>query len=180
MRLKDQYKKEVIKKMQEKFSFVNIFEVPKIEKAVINAGIGRFSKDKLYIKNVVDSLTAITGQKPILTKARQSISSFKIREGMVVGVSVVLRGDRMYDFLEKLIKITFPRVRDFRGILEKNVDRSGNLNIGIKEHIAFPEIRADQADNIFGLEIAIVTSAKNHKHGLELFKFLGFPFKKEN
>ncbi len=180
MRLKEQYQKEIVKKMKEKFAYANIFEVPKVEKLVINVGMGRHAKDKMYIANVVESLTGISGQKPILTKAKQSISAFKIREGMTVGACVNLRGQRMYDFLEKLINISFPRVRDFRGINEKNVDKSGNLNIGFKEHTAFPEIKADQVDNVFGLEINIVNSAKNHNEGLELFKLMGFPFKKNN
>ena len=178
MRLKDRYKKEIVKKLQEKYSYSNIFEVPKIEKIVINVGMGRHSKEKLYIENVVKSLTLMSGQKPVLTKAKKSIASFKVREGAVVGASVILRGSRMYDFLEKLVNVTFPRVRDFRGIIEKNVDKSGNLNVGFKEHVAFSEIRDDQVDNIFGLEIAVVSSAKNHEEGFELFKLIGFPFKK--
>ncbi len=180
MRLKDKYKKEIVKKMQEKFSYANIFDVPKIEKVVLNVGMGRHSKEKLYIENVEKSLTAITGQKVMLTKAKKSIASFKVREGQIVGCSVILRRDRMYDFLEKLVNVTFPRVRDFRGILEKNIDRSGNLNIGFKEHVAFPEIKADQTDNVFGLEIAVVNSATNYEEGLELCKQFGFPFKKED
>lgn len=179
MKLKELYKKEVTKKLQEKFKYSNVFEIPKVEKVVLNVGMGRHTKEKLYIENVVKSLTAISGQKPLLTKAKKSISAFKIREGMTVGSSVTLRGDRMYDFLEKLVNATFPRVRDFRGIDKKNVDKCGNLNIGFKEHIAFPEIRADQVDNVFGLEIAIVSSAKNQEEGIELFDLLGFPFKKE-
>lgn len=177
MRLKEKYKKEISKKMQETFAYSNIFEIPRIQKVVVNVGMGRHSKEKLYIDNVVKSLTAISGQKPVLTKAKKAISSFKIREGMVVGACVTMRGDRMYEFLEKLINVTFPRVRDFRGILEKNVDKTGNLNIGFKEHSAFPEIRADQVDNLFGLEINIACSAKNHKEGVELYKLMGFPFK---
>jgi large subunit ribosomal protein L5 len=177
MRLKDKYKKEVTKQMQEKFSYANVFEIPKIEKVVLNVGMGRHSKEKLYIDNVVKSLTAISGQKPVLTKAKKAISSFKIRQGMIVGACVTIRGDRMYEFLEKLINVTFPRVRDFRGIVEKNVDRSGNLNIGFKEHTPFPEVRADQVDNPFGLEINIATTAKTHEEGLALMKFFGFPFK---
>ncbi len=179
MRLKDQYKKEIAKKLQEKYSYSNVFEIPKISKVVINVGMGRHSKEKLYIDNVVNSLTAIAGQKPVLTKAKKSISSFKIRQGMIVGACVTLRGQRMYDFLEKLVNATFPRVRDFRGISENNVDRSGNLNIGFKEHVCFTEIKDGQVDNIFGLEVTIVSTAKNHEEGFELFKLFGFPFKKE-
>lgn len=177
MRLKEKYKKEIAPKMMEKFAYSNISEIPKIEKVVLNVGMGRHSKEKLYIDNVVKSLTAISGQKPVLTKAKKAIASFKVREGMVVGACVTMRGDRMYEFLEKLVNVTFPRVRDFRGIMEKNVDRSGNLNIGFKEHTAFPEIRADQVDNIFGLEVNIACTAKNREEGLEMFKLFGFPFK---
>jgi len=178
MRLKDKYKKEIAKQLQEKYSYSNVFEIPKVTKVVLNVGMGRHSKEKLYIDNVFNSMTAIAGQKPVLTKAKKSISSFKIREGMIVGCCVTLRGQRMYEFLEKFINATFPRVRDFRGIEEKNVDRGGNLNIGFKEHVCFPEIKDGQVDNIFGLEVTVVSTAKNHEEGFELFKLMGFPFKK--
>ena len=168
----------IIPKLKKKFGYKNIHEVPKLIKVVINVGFGRHTKEKAYIKNVVDSLTRISGQKPILTKARLSISSFKIREGMTIGACVTLRGTRMYDFIEKLVGTTFPRIRDFRGIEVKNVDRTGNLTVGFKEHLAFPEVRPDEVDNIFGLEVSIATTAKNHDEGLELFKLMGFPFKK--
>ena len=178
MRLKDKYKKEIAKKMQEKFSYANVFEVPKIQKVVLNVGMGRHSKEKLYIENVEKSLTAIVGQKVMLTKAKKSIASFKVREGQTVGCSVTLRRDRMYDFLEKLINVTFPRVRDFRGISLKSVDRQGNLTVGFKEHLSFPEIKPDEIDNVFGLEVCLSTSAKTKEEGEELFKLMGFPFKK--
>ena len=180
MRLQAEYKKNILPKLKEKFSYKNNFEAPCLEKVVINVGFGRHNKDKAYIDNVVKSLTRISGQKPVLTKAKKSIASFKIREGMTIGSCVVLRGKRMYDFVEKLVNVTFPRVRDFRGISEKHIDRSGNMTIGIKEHIAFPEINADEIDNVFGLEVSLATSAKTKESGLELFKLMGFPFKKEN
>ena len=179
MKLKDLYKKEITKKLKEKFAYSNVLEIPKVEKVVINVGMGRHSKEKAYIENVVNALTRISGQKPVLTKAKKSISAFKIREGMVVGASVILRREKMYDFLERLVNVTFPRVRDFRGIDAKNIDKCGNLNIGFKEHTAFPEIQADEIDNVFGLEVTIVTSAKTKEEGKELFDLMGFPFKKE-
>jgi len=179
MRLKEKYNKEVVPKLKEKFGYKNINQVPKITKAVVNVGFGRHAKEKAYIEKVVDGLKRISGQKPVMAKARKSISSFKIREGMVIGASVKLRGARMYDFIDKLINITFPRVRDFRGISEKIIDRQGNLTVGIKEHLSFPEIKADDVENIFGLEISLSTNAKTREEGLEMFRLMGFPFKKK-
>lgn len=179
MKLQDLYKKKIIASLKEKFGYKNDLAVPKLEKVVINVGFGRFSKDKAYIDNIVSSLTRISGQKPVLTKAKKSISAFKVREGNVVGAIVTLRGKRMYDFVEKLIHISFPRVRDFRGINEKSVDTKGNLTVGFREHLAFPEIKADEVDKIHGLEVCINTTAKTQEEGLELFKLMGFPFKKE-
>lgn len=180
MKLQELYKKEILPKLKEKFQYKNNLQVPRVEKVVINVGVGRHSKDKGFVDNVQKTLTNITGQKPVLTKAKKAISAFKIREGMIMGVAVILRGQRMNDFIEKLVNISFPRVRDFRGINEKQVDRTGNLTVGFKEHSSFPEIKADETDNIHGLEISIATTAKTHEEGLELFKLLGFPFKKED
>lgn len=179
MKLKEKYKKQIIPELKKKFDYRNDMEAPGIKKIVLNVGFGRHVKEKAYISAVFDSLTRISGQKPVFTKARKSISSFKIREGMTIGASVVLRGQMMYDFLDKLINVSFPRVRDFRGLDEKSIDRNGNYTIGFKEHLAFPEIKADEVDNIFGLEVCIATSAKTKEEGLELFKLLGFPFKKK-
>ncbi len=178
MRLKELYKKQIVPKLKERFGYKNNLEAPRLEKVVVNVGFGRHSKEKTYINNIESSLTRITGQKPIFTKAKKSISSFKIREGMVIGAAVTLHGQRMYDFVEKLISIAFPRVRDFRGISAKSVDQSGNLTVGFREHLAFPEISADEVDKIHGLEVSIATTAKTHKEGLELFTLMGFPFKK--
>jgi len=180
MRLQELYKKEIIKRLKEKFSYDNVMQAPKLEKVVLNVGFGRHAKDKAYIQSVKEGITAISGQKPVLTKARKSISAFKIREGMTIGCAVVLRGQRMYDFVEKLVNVTFPRVRDFRGISEKHVDRSGNMTVGFKEHTAFPEIKVDDVENTYGLEVCLATSAKTKEEGLELFKLLGFPFKKSD
>ncbi len=179
MRLKERYQKEIIPKLKEKFGYKNNLQVPKMEKVVINVGFGRYNKDKAFIENVVNTLTKISGQKPILTKARKSISSFKIREGMIIGACVTLRGKKMYDFVEKMVGVSFPRVRDFRGISTKNIDRNGNLTVGFKENTAFPEIKIEEIENIHGLEVSISTTAKTKEEGFELFKEIGFPFKKE-
>jgi len=178
MRLRELYKKEIIPKLKKRFGYNNNLEAPKLLKAVVNVGFGRQAKEKSYIDKVVEGLTKITGQKPILCKAKKSVSAFKIRQGMVIGAAVTLRGNRMYDFTEKLINISFPRVRDFRGISEKVVDRTGNLTVGFREYISFPEIKADEVDNVFGLEVSLTTNAKSREEGLELFRLMGFPFKK--
>ncbi len=179
MRLQEKYKKEILPALKEKFGYKNNLQVPKLDKVVVNVGVGKHSKEKAYIDNVVSSLSRITGQKPILTKAKKAISAFKTRKGMIVGVAVILRGKRMYDFTDKLINISFPRVRDFRGISEKQVDKTGNLTIGFREHLSFPEIKAEEVDNVHGMEVSIATTAKTREEGLELFKLMGFPFKKE-
>lgn len=179
MRLKERYKKEIVPQMKEKFGYKNIFMVPKIDKVVINVGFGRFSKDSAYIDNVKKTLASISGQRCVLTKAKKAISAFKIREGMIIGAKVTLRGVRMYDFVEKLINVTLPRVRDFRGLAGKSIDKTGNLTIGFKEYIAFPEISADSIENIHGLEIIVATTAKNKEESSELLKFIGFPLKHE-
>lgn len=178
MKLKDKYKKEVAKKLKEEFGLKNEMEIPKLTKAVVNVGFGRFAKEKAFTDNIVSALTRITGQKPVLTKAKKSISSFKVREGMVIGAAVTLRGQRMWDFVDKLINVSLPRIRDFRGINDKSIDRLGNLTIGFKEHVSFPEIKVDEVDNVFGLEVCLATTAKNKAQGLALFTNLGFPIKK--
>ena len=179
MNLKEKYKKEIVPKMTDKFGYKNLLAVPKLTKVVINAGVGKNAKDKNFIDSVVSSLERISGQKPVLTKAKQSISAFKTRKGMIIGVAVTLRGKRMFDLVEKLVNITFPRIRDFRGVSVKQVDDHGNLAVGFKEHIAFPEIKAEEVDNIHGLQICLSTTAKTYEEGLELFKLMGFPFKTE-
>ena len=183
MRLKDKFEKEVIPEMMKKFGYKNKMAVPKIEKVVVNTGFGRLiagktSEEQKKIRDaILEDLALLSGQRPILTRAKKSISSFKIRKGMAIGAQVTLRGKRMNDFLERLIHIALPRSRDFRGIERKSVDREGNLTIGIKEHIAFPEILPEKAKTIFGLEITVVTTVKNREEGLELLKLLGFPIK---
>lgn len=181
MRLKEKYKKEVIKEMKKKFGYKNDLAVPKIIKVVVNVGLNkaRVEKDPEYVKSVEENIMAITGQKPIKTKAKKSISGFKIKKGSVVGLKVTLRKNRMYDFLDKVINIALPRTRDFRGIPTKSITKTGDLTIGFKEHLVFPEIIAEKVEKIHGLEVCIHTSAKNKKEAKELFSLLGFPFRKE-
>lgn len=182
--LKQKYEKEVIKGMQDKFQYGNKMAVPKIIKVIINTGFGKIvspkTKDeqKRFNEYVVENISLIAGQRPVLTTARKSISSFKLREGNIIGAKVTLRGKKMYDFLEKLINNVMPRVRDFRGISTKIIDKNGNMNLGIKEHIVFPEISPEKSPVILGLQITIVTNAKSKEEGIELFKLLDFPMKK--
>lgn len=176
--LKEKYIKEAIPSMKKEFGYKNILAIPKIEKVTLNIGLGRSLNNKEFTNIAERTLIRITGQKPVLTKAKKSISAFKIREGMVVGAKVTLRGKRMYDFLDKLINITFPRVRDFRGIdvTNKYIDKAGTFSYGFKEHIVFPEIKADEVEHIHGLELAISTTAKSKAECYFLLKYLGFPF----
>jgi large subunit ribosomal protein L5 len=180
MRLKEKYKKQIIKTLSEKFGYNNQLLVPHLTKVVLNVGFGHHAKEKEFMASVEKGLTKISGQKPVFTEAKKSISAFKIREGLTIGAKVTLRGDRMYDFVEKLVGITFPRVRDFRGISEKAVDRNGNLTVGFKEFVSFPEIHVEEVDNVFGLEVCLASNAKNNAEGLALFHELGFPFKKDS
>lgn len=174
---KEKFKKKIIPELKKQFGLKNDLEVPRIEKVVLNVGLGKSLKDANFLDNVESTLMRITGQKPIKTKAKKSISNFKIRKGMVIGLKVTLRGQRMYDFLEKLVNVVLPRVRDFRGLTAKAIDQGGNLNIGIKEHLAFPEIKADEIEKLHGLEIAVVTTAKSREEGRALLVAFGFPFK---
>ena len=176
-RLHKQYKEKIVPHLMGEFGYKSVMQVPKIEKVTINVGYGRHTKTGSYIENVENTLAAITGQKPVHNKAKKSISNFKIREGMKVGASVTLRGKRMYDFVDKLVNITLPRVRDFRGVNPKGFDRQGNYSLGIKENIAFPEITSDAIDKIHSLEIVVTTSAKNRDEGFALLSAIGFPFK---
>lgn len=178
MRLKEKYKKEIAPSLIKEFSYKNSNLAPRLEKVVINVGFGKHAKEKEKMNIIESILTKISGQKPIMTKAKKSISAFKVREGMVVGSAVTLRGERMYDFVDKLVNITFPRVRDFRGISEKGVDRSGNMTVGFRDYSCFPELSAADLDNLHGLEVCLNTSAKTREESLALFKLLGFPFKK--
>jgi len=166
-------------KMKKKFGYKNDLAVPKIEKVVINVGLNvdQTSKDPKFQEIVEKTLRQISGQEPAKKLAKKSISGFKIREGQLVGLTVILRGQRMYDFIEKLINITLPRTRDFRGLEKKSLDKNGNLNIGFKEHTVFPEIDPNEVEKTHGLEVVIVTTAKDREESLELFKLLGFLFR---
>ena len=176
-RMRDMYKKEVVPKMREKFGYKNIMEVPKVVKVIVNMGLGDAIENIKVIEIAAQELGVITGQKAVVTKARKSIANFKLREGVPIGTMVTLRRDRMYHFLDKLMAIALPRVRDFRGVSPKGFDGRGNYTLGIKEQIIFPEINYDKIDKIRGLNVTIVTTAKTDKEGLELLKLLGMPFR---
>jgi large subunit ribosomal protein L5 len=183
MKLLEKYKKEVIPAMMEKFGYKNTMAVPRIEKAIINSGFGKMVTEKTTDEQkkicdaILNDLSLITGQRPNLTRAKKSIAGFKIREGLAIGARVTLRGKRMLDFLERLINIGLPRSRDFRGIDKKSIDKKGDLTIGIKEHICFPEVSPEKVKNIFGFEVTVVLTAETKEEGLELLKLLGFPIK---
>jgi large subunit ribosomal protein L5 len=179
-RLQEKYQKEVVPKMKEIFGYKNNLAVPRLVKVKINAGISAaLSKEEKYKEVVAQTLSRITGQKPLLVKAKKSISAFKVRKGLIVGATVTLRGRRMYEFVDKLVNITLARVRDFRGLEEKSLGQSGSLTLGFKEHVVFPEIKSDEVEKIHGLEVSVVTNAKNVKEALTLLKLLGFPFKEK-
>jgi len=180
-RLNELYKKEIIQKMKEIFGYKNDLAVPKIEKVTINVGLGEAlkKKDPKIVEAAKNTIIKITGQNPIETKAKKSISGFKIRKGQVVGLKVTLRKEKMYDFIDKLINITIPRTRDFRGIPLSSLDKKGNLSLGFKEQLIFPEISPQEVEKIHGLGIVITTTAKNKEEGLTLLKLFGFPFKEK-
>lgn len=177
-KLHDYYKNEVVSKLQSQFGFKSVMQVPRIEKITLNMGVGEAISDKKILENAVADLTAISGQKPLVTKARKSVAGFKIRQGYPIGAKVTLRGERMYDFLDKLVNIAIPRIRDFRGLSTKSFDKRGNYSMGIKEQIIFPEIDYDKIDRLRGLDITITTTAKNDKEGLALLEAFNFPFRK--
>lgn len=172
------FKKEEMPALMKELGLGNLHQVPHLNKIVINVGMGRFVKESGFIEAVEKSVAKIAGQKPVRCKSKKSISNFKIREGQEIGVMATLRGPRMYDFVEKLVKVTFPRVRDFRGISPKSFDGQGNYTIGFKEHTAFPEIKLEDLSKIHGIQIIINTTAKNGAEGVALLKHLGFPFSK--
>lgn len=176
-KLLEQYKQEITPKLMEKFAYKNIMQVPKIEKIIINIGVGEAIQNPKAMDGAVNDLMAISGQKPVITKAKKSIAGFKLREGMPIGCKVTLRGDRMYDFLYRLINIVLPRVRDFRGVSPQAFDGRGNYSLGIKEQTIFPEIEYDKIDKIRGLEVVIVTTAKTDEEARELLKSMGMPFR---
>ena len=176
VRLQDKYKKEIVKMLIDKFKYANPMEVPKLEKIVINMGVGEAVKDSKKIDSAVKELAAITGQKPIITKSKKANASFKLREGMPIGVKVTLRRKKMYEFVDRFINIALPRVRDFRGINAKSFDGNGNYALGLKEQFVFPEIEYDNVDSTRGMDIIFVTSAKSDDEAKELLKGFEFPF----
>ena len=176
-RLFEQYKQDITPKMMEKFSYKNVMQVPKLEKVIINVGVGEAIQNPKALDGAVNDLTIIAGQKPVITKAKKSIAGFKLREGMPIGCKVTLRGERMYDFLSRLVNIVLPRVRDFRGVSPQAFDGRGNYSLGIKEQTIFPEIDYDKIDKIRGLEVIIVTSAKTDEEAREILKSMGMPFR---
>lgn len=177
-RLKEKYTNEVVSALMEKFQYGNIMEVPKLEKVIINMGIGEARDNPKILESAVKELEIIAGQKPVITKAKKSIANFKLREGMKVGTKVTLRGERMYDFLDKFMNIALPRVRDFRGVSDTSFDGRGNYAVGIKEQLIFPEIEYDMVETIRGLDIVIVTTAKTDEEARVFLEKMGMPFKK--
>ena len=175
-RFREHYQTTVRGKLQEQFGYANPMQIPRLEKIVINMGVGEASQDRKKIEGAVTDLTAISGQKPVTTKAKKSIAGFKLREGMVVGCKVTLRADRMYEFLDRLVTIALPRVRDFRGVSPKAFDGRGNYNMGLKEQIIFPEIEYDQVDQVRGMDITICTSAKTDEEAKALLEAFDMPF----
>ncbi|MGM0601901.1 MAG: 50S ribosomal protein L5 [Bacillota bacterium] len=176
--LAKQFREEISPQLVEKFSYNNVMEVPKLQKVVVNVGLGDAKEDTKLLDTVVDEIARITGQMPTITRAKKAIANFKIREGMPIGIKVTLRGEMMYEFLYKLINITLPRIRDFRGVSPKSFDGRGNYSLGINEHTVFPEINIDDVDKVHGLEITIVTSAETDEEAFELLSAMGMPFKK--
>lgn len=177
-RLKTKYKNEVTPKLVEQFNYTSVMEVPKIEKIVINMGVGDAVSNAKNLDKAVEELTLLAGQKPVITKAKKSIAGFRLREGMPIGAKVTLRGQKMYDFLDKLISVSLPRVRDFQGISNKAFDGRGNYTLGVKEQLIFPEISYDNVDKVRGMDIVIVTTATTDEESHALLKELGMPFKK--
>ena len=177
-RLKNTYKNEVFKALQEKFKYSNTMEVPKLEKVVINMGLGEAKENAKVLESAVAEIAQITGQRPVITKAKKSIANFKVRQGMPVGAKVTLRDDNMYYFVDKLFNISLPRVRDFKGVSKNSFDGRGNYSMGIKEQLIFPEINYDDVDTVKGMNIVFTTTAKTDEEAQELLRLLGMPFEK--
>ena len=177
-RLKDTYKNEVFKALQDKFQYKNVMEVPKLTKITLNMGLGEAKENPKILESAVKEIGQITGQKPVITKAKKSIANFKLREGMQIGCKVTLRGERMYDFFDKLVSISLPRVRDFRGVSRTAFDGRGNYTLGVKEQLIFPEINYDKVTIVRGMDVVIVTTAKTNEEAYTLLEELGMPFTK--
>ena len=178
-RMRSKYDSEIAKAMTEKFGYKNVMEVPKISKIVLNMGVGEATQDKKKVEQAAQEMELIAGQKPVITKAKKSIAQFKLREGMPIGVKVTLRRERMYEFLDRLITIAMPRIRDFRGVNPKSFDGRGNYNMGLKEQLIFPEINYDRVANVRGMDITIVTTAKNDDEARALLEGFNVPFRKQ-
>jgi large subunit ribosomal protein L5 len=176
-RLYDQYKQEMIPKLMERFQYKNIMQVPKVDRVILNIGAGEAVQNPKALDGAVNDLAIITGQKPVITRAKKSIAGFKLREGMAIGCKVTLRGERMYEFLDRLINLALPRVRDFRGVSPQAFDGRGNYSLGIKEQTIFPEIEYDKIDKIRGMEVVIVTTAHSDEEARELLRCMGMPFR---
>lgn len=175
-RLLKKYREEIIPGLQKKFNYKNVMQVPRLEKIVVNIGVGEAIENSKFLDNAMEELAVIAGQRPAIAKAKKSISNFKLREGMSIGCFVTLRGWRMYEFLDRLINIAIPRVRDFRGLSDRSMDGRGNFNMGLKEQIVFPEINYDKIEKIRGMNICVVTTAKTDEEGYELLSSFGMPF----
>lgn len=179
-RLKARYRAEIVPALQEEFTYANVMQVPRLTKIVVNMGVGEAARDSKLIEGAIKDLTTITGQKPMVTKARKSIAQFKLREGMPIGAHVTLRGDRMWEFLDRLLSLALPRIRDFRGLSSKQFDGRGNYTFGLTEQVMFHEIDQDRLDRTRGMDITIVTTATTDDEGRAFLKQLGFPFKESN
>jgi large subunit ribosomal protein L5 len=177
--LKERYQKEVVPALAKALNLSNVMEVPRVEKVIVNIGLGEALENPKALDAAVSDMTQITGQKPVVNKARKSIAAFKLREGRTIGAKVTLRGERMWSFLDRLMNIALPRVRDFRGISPNSFDGRGNYTLGLREQLVFPEIEYDKIDKLRGLEITIVTTARSDDHGRQLLQMLGMPFRKE-
>lgn len=176
-RLKERYEREILPQLMKEIGCKNVNQVPRLEKIVLNMGLGEAIQNSKLLDSAVAELTAISGQKPVVTKARKAIANFKLREGMSIGCTVTLRGPRMYEFLDRLLNLALPRVRDFRGVSDRSFDGRGNYSLGVREQIIFPEIDLDKIDKVRGLSVSVITSAKNDAEGKALLKALGMPFR---
>lgn len=177
VRMKERYKKDVVPAMMKHFQYKNVMQVPRLEKVVINMGVGEAIQNPKDLDHAVDELATISGQRPVVTKAKSSIAAFKVREGMRIGCRVTLRGGRMYTFLDKLFHVVLPRIRDFRGVSQKSFDGRGNYSLGLKEQLIFPEIEYDKVDKVRGMDVSIVTTAKTDEEGAYFLKLLGLPLR---
>ena len=176
-RLKQRYRDEIVDSLREEFGYANVMQVPSVTKVVVNMGVGDAARDSKLIEGAIRDLGSITGQRPAVTKARKSIAQFKLREGMPIGAHATLRGDRMWEFLDRLLSVALPRIRDFRGLSPRQFDGRGNYALGIKEHIVFPEINYDKAESVWGMDVVITTTAKTDAEARALLRHLNFPFR---